>query len=134
MGCEKPPGSIRRTGGARRNRHFGTVLLIITQIVERFDYRTDLLSVSRIWVDVRKAVTERHKVRTKFPLQVIDLLRQLLSFRGVSLLVDLIIQLGNFAVRLGLKLVAADYADNFLCIRLKLSRVRLLSLGIQRHR
>src|SRR5260370_41556879 len=103
------------------NRHFGTVLLIITQIVERFDYRTDLLSVSRIWVDVRKAVTERHEVRTKFPLQVIDLLRQLLSFRGVSLLVDLIVQLGNFAVRLGLKLVAADYADNFLSSALNLA-------------
>jgi hypothetical protein len=117
-----------------RNRHFGTILLIITQIVERFDYRTDLLSVSRIWVDVRKAVNERHKVGTKFPLQVIDLLRQLLSVRGVSLLVYLIIQLSNFAVRLGLKPVAADFADYFLCIRLKLSRVRLLSLGIQRRR
>jgi hypothetical protein len=79
-------------------------------------------------------VNKGYKFGTQFPLQVIYLLRQLVSFRGVFLLLGLISQLANFAIDLGLELVAADDFDDILCIRLQLGRVRLLTLGIQRHR
>ena len=41
-------------------------------------------------VDVRKGVNKGHKIGTQSSLQVIYLLRQLLSFRGVFLLFGLV--------------------------------------------
>jgi hypothetical protein len=41
-------------------------------------------------VDVRKGVNKGNKFGTEFPLQVIYLLRQLVSFRGVFLLFGLL--------------------------------------------
>src|SRR6266487_3487354 len=111
----------------------GTGLLISAESVERLEYRTDLLSVLGIWVDVLKATNQREIFGTQFFLQFVYFMRQLLSFRGVFLLVDLITQLGNFTVCLGLELVAADDFDDILCIRLQLGSVRRLTLRIQGH-
>ena len=84
------------------------------------------MSVLRMCVDVRKGVNKRNKLGTEFPLQVIDLLRQLVSFRGVFLLFGLISQLTNFAIDLALELVAADDFDDILCVLLQLGSIRLL--------
>jgi hypothetical protein len=64
--------------------------LITAQLVERLDYRMNVLRVWRTWVHVRYVVYERHKFGTQFPLQVIYLLSQFIGVRGIFVLVDLI--------------------------------------------
>src|ERR1700687_4301816 len=59
----------------------GTGLLISAESVERLEYRTDLLSVLGIWVDVLKATNQREIFATQFFLQFVYFIRQLLSFR-----------------------------------------------------
>ena len=61
----------------------GTGLLVSAESVERLEYRTDLLSVLGIWVDVLKATNQREIFGTQFFLQFVYFMRQLLSFRGV---------------------------------------------------
>jgi len=82
-------------------------------------------------VDVREGVNKGDKFGTKFPLQVIYPLRQLGGFSGVFLLFGLINQLENFAIDLGLGLIALDYADYLLRVRLQLGRVWLCPLRTQ---
>src|SRR5215472_17583280 len=107
--------------------------LIPAQVVEPTDYRTDLLTVLGIWINVLKLANQRDIFGTQFFHQFIYFLGQLLSFRRALRFVDLVIQLDNFAIDLGLELVAADDFDDILCVRLQLDHARLLSLRIHRH-
>ena len=64
--------------------------------------------------------------------QFVDFLKQRIEFLGISRLVSLlhlVIELGHFAIDSGLGLVAADYFEDLLRVRLgHLRRGRLLSL------
>src|SRR5215470_2981060 len=107
--------------------------LIPAQVVEPTEYQTDLLTVLGIWIDVVKLANQRDIFGTQFFRQFIYFLGQLLSFRRALRFVDLVIQLGNFTIGLGLELIAPDDFDDILCVRLQLDHARLLSLRIHRH-
>src|SRR6516165_6100436 len=49
------------------------------------------------------------------------------------LIVDLVTQIENFTINLGLELIAPDDFDDILCVRLQLDHARLLSLRIHRN-
>src|SRR5215471_9027056 len=107
--------------------------LIPAQVVEPTEYRTDLLTGLGIWINVLKGANQCDVFGTQFFHQFIYFLGQLLSFRRALLFVDLVIQLANFTIGLGLDLVAADDFDDILCVRLQLDHARLLSLRAHRH-
>jgi len=74
--------------------------LILTQLVERLEYRSNLPIVLRIWIDVHNSANEGNVFGTQFLPQFISLLSRFLSFYGVFVLVDLVIELDNFAIGL----------------------------------
>src|SRR6516164_4795589 len=49
------------------------------------------------------------------------------------LIVDLVTQIEDFTINLGLELIAPDDFDDILCVRLQLDHARLLSLRIHRN-
>src|SRR5215472_9075290 len=97
-------------------------LLLPTQVVEPIEYRTDLVSVLGIRINVLKVANQRDIFGTQFFHQFIYFLRQLLSFRPALLFVNLVTQLDNFTIGLDLELVAADDFDDILCVRLQLDQ------------
>ena len=103
-----------------------------TQIIERIQGRTNRLTDFGLWVDVLKAVDQRGIFGTQFFSQFVYSLKQPIEFLGVSRLVSLlhlVTELGHLAIDSGLGLVAADYFENLLRVRLgHLRRGRLLSL------
>jgi hypothetical protein len=63
-------------------------------------------------------------------------LHQCVSFLLILLLSsldNLPTQIGNLAVRLDLRLMATDTANNVLCVRLQLGNILLFTLRTQRH-
>jgi hypothetical protein len=66
--------------------------LILTQLVERLEYRGNLPIVLRIWIDVHNSANQRNIFGTQFLPQFVSLLSQFLSFYGVFVLVDLVIE------------------------------------------
>ena len=103
-------------------------MLIPTRLVELREYGSDPLIVSGIWIDVQKAAHQRRIFGTEFLTQFISLLAELLSFYGVFLLIDLVIEFNNFAVRLAFAFISADDFDEIFRLRLQLDGVWLLSL------
>jgi len=59
---------------------------------------------------------QRNIFGTQFLPQFISLLSQFLSFYEVFALVDLVMELDNFAIGLVFKLVAADDSNEILCL------------------
>ena len=82
--------------------------------------------------NVLKFVNQRGILRTQFFSQLVHFLKQRIEFLGISSfisLLHLVTELGHFALDSGLGLVAADYFEDLLRIRLGyLRRSRLLSL------
>ena len=105
-----------------------------TQIIEHIQGRTNCLTDFGLWVDVLKSVDQRGIFGTQFFSQFVYSLKQPIEFLGVSRLVSLlhlVTELGHLAIDSGLNLVAADYFENLLRVRLgHLRRGRLLSLRI----
>ena len=103
-----------------------------TQIIERIQRRTNLLTDFGLWVDVLKSVNQRGVFGTQFFSQFVDYLKQRIEFLGISRLISvlhLVTELGHFAIDTGLGLVAADYFEDLLRVRLgHLRRGRPLSL------
>ena len=92
-----------------------------TQIIERIQCRTNLLTDLGLWVDVLKSVNQRGIFGTQLFSQLVDFLKQRIEFLGISRLVSLlhlVIELGHFAIDSGLGLVAADYFEDLLRVRL----------------
>ena len=85
-----------------------------------------------LWVDILKSVNQRGIFGTQFFSQLVHFLKQRIEFLGISRLISvlhLVTELGHFAIDSGLGLVAADYFEDLLRIRLGyLRRSRLLSL------
>jgi hypothetical protein len=105
-----------------------------TQIIERIQRGTNLLTDFGLWVDVLKSVNQRGIFGTQFFSQFVDYLKQCIEFLGISRLISvlhLVTELGHFAIDSGLGLVAADYFEDLLRVRLgHLRRGRPLSLRI----
>jgi hypothetical protein len=103
-----------------------------TQIIERIQGRTNLPTDFGLWVDVLKSVDQRGIFGTQLFSQFVHFLKQRIEFLGVSRLISLlhlVTELGHLAIDSGLSLVAADYFENLLRVRLgHLRRGRLLSL------
>ena len=103
-----------------------------TQIIERIQGRTNRLTDFGLWVDVLKSVDQRGIFGTQLFSQFVYSLKQPIEFLGISRLVSLlhlVTELGHLAIDSGLGLVAADYFENLLRVRLgHLRRGRLLSL------
>ena len=76
---------------------------------------------------------KREVFGTESLLQFTHLLEQRLGFLAIFLPINLLTEMGDLTVGLGLRLIATDDADNFLCVRLQFGGVRLLSLRIQGH-
>ena len=94
--------------------------------------RTNLLTDFGLWVDVLKSVNQRGVFGTQLFSQFVHSLKQRIEFLGVTRLISLlhlVTELGHLAIDSGLGLVAADYFENLLRVRLgHLRRGRLLSL------
>ena len=103
-----------------------------TQIIERIQGRTNLPTDFGLWVDVLKSVDQRGIFSTQLFSQFVHFLKQRIEFLGVTRLISLlhlVTELGHLAIDSGLGLVAADYFENLLRVRLgHLRRGRLLSL------
>jgi hypothetical protein len=103
-----------------------------TQIIERIQGRTNLPTDFGLWVDVLKSVDRRGIFGTQLFSQFVHFLKQRIEFLGVTRLISLlhlVTELGHLAIDSGLGLVAADYFENLLRVRLgHLRRERLLSL------
>ena len=106
--------------------------LTLPQIIERIQRRTNLLTDLGLGIDVLKFVNQCGIFGTQFFSQFVHSLKQRIEFLGISRLVSLlhlVTELGHFAIDSGLDLVAADYFEDLLRIRLGyLRRSRLLSL------
>jgi len=103
-----------------------------TQIIERIQRRTNLLTDFGFRIGVLKSVNQRGIFGTQFFSQFVYSLKQLIEFLGISRLISLLhlgTELGHFAINSGLGLVAADYFEDLLRVRLgHPRRGQLLSL------
>ena len=103
-----------------------------TQIIERIQGRTNRLTDFGLWVDVLKSVDQRGIFGTQLFSQFVHFLKQRIEFLGISRLISLlhlVTELGHLAIDSGLGLVAADYFEDLLRVRLgDLRWSRLLSL------
>ena len=87
-----------------------------TQIIERIQCRTNLLTDLGLWVDVLKSVNQRGIFGTQLFSQLVDFLKQRIEFLGISRLVSLlhlVTELGCLAIDSSLGFVAADYFEPF---------------------
>lgn len=101
---------------------------MLTGVIERREYRIDLLSLLGIWIQVLQTANQGNEFGTQFYLQFEYLPRKCLFFLAIFLLfsrADLPGEFGNLAIRLALVLIVFDDADNRLCIRLQLGKIRL---------
>src|SRR5262245_51558222 len=103
-----------------------------TQIVEGVESGTNLLTDFGYRVDVLESVNQRSIFGAQFFSQFVNSLKQVIEFLGISLLVGLlhpVAELTHFAIDSGLGLVAADYFEDPLRVRLgHLRRGRRLRL------
>jgi len=101
-------------------------------MVKRIQRRTNLLTDLGFRVDVLKSVNQRGIFGTQFFSQFVHFPKQRIEFLGISRLISvlhLVSELGHFAIDSGLGLVAADYFEDLLRVRLgHLRRGRPLSL------
>jgi hypothetical protein len=92
-----------------------------TQIIERIHRRTNLLTNFGFWIDVLKSFNQRGIFGTQFFAQFVNSLKQLIEFLGITRLVSSLhlgTELGHLAIDSGLGLVAADYFEDLLRVRL----------------
>ena len=111
---------------AFRRRCLSDRPLIRTRVIERREYRIDLLSLLGIWIQAFQTANQGNEFGTQFYLQFEYLPGKCLFFLTVLLLLshaDLRGEFDNLAIRLALVLIVFDYADNFLCIPLQLGRI-----------
>jgi len=104
-----------------------------TQVIERIQRRTNLLTDFRLRVDVLKAVNQRGIFGTQFFSQIVHSLQQRIEFLGISRLVSLLhlaTELGHLAIDSSLGFVAADYFEDLL--RVRLAHLRWLRILSQR--
>jgi hypothetical protein len=88
-----------------------------TQIIERIQRRTNLLTDFGFRIDVLKSVNQRGIFGTQLFSQFVHSLKQLIEFLGISLLVSLhhlVTELGHIAIDSRLGFVAADYFEDLL--------------------
>ena len=100
--------------------------------IELIEDRHDLLTVFGIWVDILSGLEQREIFGAKFFLQFVYLLGQPLGFLGVFLLInliELITEIDDLAIGLGLSLITSYDADDLLC---QFGRIGLLTLRVQR--
>ena len=89
--------------------------LIWTGLIELIEHRNDVLTVFGIWIHVLSGFDQRDVFGTQLFPQFIHLLEQRLSFLPVFLPINLLTEIGDLAVGLGLSLIATDDADDLLC-------------------
>src|SRR4029077_12026161 len=112
----------------------GAAPLLRTLLVELLHHRPDFLTDLGFWVHVLNSVHQRGPFGTQLFSQLIRLQRQLLNFLRVSPrvgLLHLVTELAYIAKGMDLGLVAANYFDDVLHVRL--SHRSGLSLRAYRH-
>jgi hypothetical protein len=116
--------------------HFvGGASLSPTRFAEARNYRRDFLAVPRISVDMLFDINQSGKLGTHFFIRFSDLFGQCVGLLSVFLLNgldELLTQIADLAIGLGLSLIATDDAYDVSCVRFQLGNIRLLTLRIER--
>jgi hypothetical protein len=108
-----------------------SLLIVPAGTIELIEDRHDLLTTFGIWIYVLSGLEQREVFGAKFCLQFVYLLGQILGFLAVFLLInliELITEIEDLAIGLGLSLITSYDAEDRLC---QFGSIGRLTLRIQ---